>query len=70
MGWEYLLLFKGGRRLLTEIETALKSSCAMSSVVKFCAFLSCPACEQHEIKKYELLLPDHPLLIQVIMNEC
>jgi len=52
MGWEYLLLFKGGGRLLTEIETALKSNCALSNVVvKFCAILSCPACEQHEIKK-------------------
>jgi len=63
MGWEYLLLFKGGRRLLTEIETAL------NVVVKFCAILSCPACEQHEIKKWEVLLSDRPLLIQVIMNK-
>ena len=52
MGWEYVLLFKGGRGLLTEMETTLESNCAFSNVVvKLCEILSCPACEQHEIKK-------------------
>ena len=65
-----MLLFKGGRRLFTEIETTLNSNCALSNVVvKFCAILSCPACEQHEIKKWEVLLSDSPLLVQEIMNK-
>jgi hypothetical protein len=50
-GWEYMLLFKGGWRLLTEMETTLKSNCAFSSaVVKFCEILSCPTWKLHEIK--------------------
>jgi hypothetical protein len=42
--WEYMLLFKGGRGMLTKMETTLKNNSALSSVVvKFCEFFICVA---------------------------
>jgi hypothetical protein len=32
-GWEYMLLFRGGRRISAMIETTLGNTCAFSSVV-------------------------------------
>jgi hypothetical protein len=42
-GQEYVLLFKGGRRLSTNMETALKNVYAFSNiVVKLCEIFICP----------------------------
>jgi len=32
-GWEYMLLFRGGRRISPVIETTLENTCAFISVV-------------------------------------
>jgi hypothetical protein len=32
-GWEYMLLFRGGRRISTVIETTLENTCAFSNVI-------------------------------------
>jgi len=32
-GWEYMLLFRGGRRISAVIETTLENTCAFSNVV-------------------------------------
>ena len=34
-GWKHMVLFEGGRRLLTKIETIWGNSCTMSNAVKF-----------------------------------
>jgi hypothetical protein len=48
---EYMLLFKDGRRLLTNLETVLKNNCAVvSSIVKFSEISMCSTCILHEIK--------------------
>jgi len=43
--WKYVRLFEGGRRLLTKMETALKSNYAFVVVLKFCKIFACPACK-------------------------
>lgn len=49
--WEYMLLFRGERRLLTKMKTILKNSVAFSVVaVKFCEIFTCPTYKQNEIK--------------------
>lgn len=53
-GQEYRLLFKGGRRLLTKMETALKNKFT-NVVAKFFEMFRSPACKYHEIKKQEAL---------------
>jgi hypothetical protein len=46
-----MLCFKGGRRLLTKMETTLKNNDAFSNiVVKVCKMFICPTCKEHEIK--------------------
>jgi hypothetical protein len=47
----YMLLFKDGRRLLTNLETILKNNCAIvSSIVKFSEISMCSTCKLHEMK--------------------
>ena len=46
-----MLLFKDGRRLLTNLETILKNICAFGSgVVKFSEISVCSTCKLHEMK--------------------
>ena len=43
--WKYVCLFEDGRRLLTKMETALKSNYAFIVIIKFCKVFACPACK-------------------------
>jgi hypothetical protein len=43
--WKYVCMFKGGRRLLTKMETALKSDYVFIIIVKLCKVFACPACK-------------------------
>lgn len=48
---EYMLLFKDGRRLLTNLETILKNNCAfVSGIVKFSEISMFSTCKLHEMK--------------------
>jgi hypothetical protein len=48
---KFMLLFKGGRRLLSNVWTMLKNNYTFSSVVvNFCGMFMFVACKQHEIE--------------------
>jgi hypothetical protein len=45
-GQEHMLLFQGGRRLLTKMENTLRNNSAFSSIVmNLCEIFTCPACK-------------------------
>jgi len=53
---EYILLFKGRRRLSTGMGTTLENNYAFSKViVKFCETFICATCKQHKIKNKKQL---------------
>jgi hypothetical protein len=44
-GWKYVCLFEGGRRLLTELEVALRNDYAFVVVMNLRKVFACPACK-------------------------